>query len=274
MPREYDFRSTVASLWFRLITLGIVGLVFAEALILAQGKAQGWTFYLTAAEVVFEVVVRLIFAALTGIALGTLCTAIIAPFLWHFKSSRERIAEWATKVGVVLVVFLDSRFALTILIKSWWSNHGPRFTTALLTAHFLAFVAALCIPRARKEVVTSLDGFLGEKMTRRTAIATVVGTAALVATEFALSKTAPAVRAALPPQRPKSNFLLITFDALSCGRYVALRVQAADHAEHRRFCPQRHCLHQFLFRLYLHDAKRSDDVNGTLSFGKPCLSTA
>ena len=121
MSRESDFRSTVASLWFRLITLGIVGLVFAEALRLAQGKAQGWTYYLTTAEVVFEVVVRLIFAALAGIALGTLCTAALAPFLWHFKSSRERIAEWATKVGVVLVVFLRFQVRVDlILIKVAW----------------------------------------------------------------------------------------------------------------------------------------------------------
>jgi arylsulfatase A-like enzyme len=64
-------------------------------------------------------------------------------------------------------------------------------------------------------VVTSLDGFLGEKMTRRTALATVIGTAALVATEYVLTKSAPTVTAALVPQRPKSNFVLITFDALS-----------------------------------------------------------
>jgi arylsulfatase A-like enzyme len=215
MPREYDFLSTVASLWFRLITVGILGLAFAAALSLSQGEAQGWTFYLTTSEVAFEVVVRLVFAALAGIALGTLCTIAIAPFLWHFKSSRERIAEWATKAAVVLLVFVDSRFALTSLIKAWWPNHGPGFTSALLTAHLLVFALALCIPRARKEVLTSIDGFLGERMTRRTAIATVVGTAALVATEFALSKTAPVVKAALLPQRPKSNILLITFDALS-----------------------------------------------------------
>jgi arylsulfatase A-like enzyme len=210
-----DFRSTVASLWFRLITLGIVGLAFAEALLLTQGEAQGWTYYLTTTEVAFEVVVRLIFASLAGIVLGTICTAVIAPFLWYFKSSRERIAESATKVGVVLVVFLDSRFALTILIKLWGANHGARFTSAMLTTHFLAFVAALSIPRARREVVTSMDGFLGEKITRRTAIATVVGTVGLVATEFVLSKAAHVVKAALVPQRPKSNILLITFDALS-----------------------------------------------------------
>jgi arylsulfatase A-like enzyme len=51
-------------------------------------------------------------------------------------------------------------------------------------------------------------------MTRRTAIATVAGTAGLVATEFALGKTAHTVKAVLAPGRPKSNVLLITFDAL------------------------------------------------------------
>jgi arylsulfatase A-like enzyme len=213
MPKESGFRSAIASLWFRLISLGIVGLVFAEALLLAPGKVQGWSYYLTAAEVVFEVAVRLIFAALAGIALGSFCTAVVAPFLWHFSSSRERVAEWATRVAVVLVVFLDSRLALTTLIK--WSNRGVRFTSALLVAHFVVFAIALCIPRARKEVVTSLDGFLGKKMTRRAAIATVGGAAALAATEFALGTRARTVKAALVPQRPKSNFLLITFDALS-----------------------------------------------------------
>ena len=64
-------------------------------------------------------------------------------------------------------------------------------------------------------MVTSLDGFLSEKISRRAAIATVAGTAALVVTEYALAKSVPAVKAALVPQRPKSNFLLITFDALS-----------------------------------------------------------
>ena len=108
MSRNSDFRPIVTSLWFRLITLGIIGFVFAEALVLAPGKAQGWSFYLSVPEVLFEVAVRLIFAALVGVALGTFCTAILAPFLWYFASSRERIADSATKVAVVLVVFLDS----------------------------------------------------------------------------------------------------------------------------------------------------------------------
>ena len=141
----------------------------------------------------------------------------IAPFLWHFESSRQRLADGATKVAAVLAVFLASRVTLEALIEwsTHWSGHGPRFYFALRAAFYLAFVAALFIPRARKEVVTSLDGFLGEKMTRRTAIATVAGTAALVATEFALARSAPTVKAALAPRRPKSNFLLITFDALN-----------------------------------------------------------
>ena len=212
-----DFRSTVTSLWFRLITLAVVALVFFAALFLARGKAEGWSYYLTAPEVAFEVVVRLVAAALAGLALGTLGTLAIAPFLWHFESSRQRLADGATKVAAVLAVFLASRVTLEALIEwsTHWSGHGPRFYFALRAAFYLAFVAALFIPRARKEVVTSLDGFLGEKMTRRTAIATVAGTAALVATEFALARSTPTVKAALAPRRPKSNFLLITFDALN-----------------------------------------------------------
>src|SRR5271166_3211525 len=172
MDRELNFRSTITSLWFRLITLAIVGLIFTEALYLARGEAQGWSFYLTAAGVVFEVAVRLIFAALAGIGLGTLCTAAIAPFLWHFKSSRERIVERATQVAVVLVVFFVSRFALRVLIR-WsyvWGEHRGIFDILLLAGFYLGFAIALCVPRARREVVTSLDGFLSNKMTRRTAI--------------------------------------------------------------------------------------------------------
>ena len=243
MFRESGFRSTVVSLWFRLITLGIVGLVFAVALQLATGKAQGWTFYLTTPEVIFEVLVRVAFAALAGIALGSILTAAIAPFLWYFNSSRDRIAERAISVAVVIVVFLDSRFALRILIKSWWSNHGARFTPALLTAHFLAFVVVLCIPRARKELVTSLDGFLGEKMTRRTAIATVAGTAALVATEFVLAKASPAREGGAGTAAAQVQLCADHVRRLECGRHVVLRIQAADHSQHRRFCPQRYSLY-------------------------------
>src|SRR5271169_3493413 len=115
MFRDLSFRSAITSLWFRLVTLGIVGLIFAEVLVLAPGTAQGWSFYLTIWEVIFEIFVRLIFAALAGVALGSICVAVLAPFLWYFKASRDRLAQRATQVAVFLVVFLDSWFALKIL---------------------------------------------------------------------------------------------------------------------------------------------------------------
>jgi arylsulfatase A-like enzyme len=197
------------------MSIAIVSLAFAEMLWLAQGKLQSWSFYLTVWEVGFEVTLRLVFAALAGMALGTICTAVLSPILWYFVSSRERLIDWVTKFVVVLVLFVYSRYAVIALINKFWSYHGPRFRLALLTAHFLAFSLALCIPRVRQELVTSLDGFLGTNTTRRLAIATVVGTVALVATEFALVKTALTVNAAHVSRRPKSNVLLITFDALS-----------------------------------------------------------
>jgi arylsulfatase A-like enzyme len=214
MPRS-EFRSTLAWLWFRLLALGILGLVFAEALKLAQGEAQGWTYYLRTSEVMFEVLVRLVFAALAGIVAGSLLTALTAPFLWFLPSSQKRIADWVMKIAVIAVLFFDSRFALKMLLASWGTNYSERFVNALFTAHFLLFVVLLWIPRSRKQVLTSIDGMLGERMTRRTAIATVAGAAGLVVTEFAISKTVPVVRAALAPQRPKNNILLISFDALA-----------------------------------------------------------
>jgi arylsulfatase A-like enzyme len=212
MPEMSGVRSTLSLLWFRLITLGIVGFVFAEALLLAPGKAQGWSYYLSRSEVLFEVAVRLVFAALVGIALGSLVTAAIAPFVWRFEASRDRLLDWATKVSVVLVVFLDSRLALTTLIK--WLHRGERFKPALLIAHAVVFLIALCIPRARREVLTSLDGFLSAGAARRIATATLGITVVLVGIQFALSRSASPVKAALVQQRPAQNFLLITFDAL------------------------------------------------------------
>lgn len=209
-----EFRPILTSLWFRLIALGIAGLLFAEALRIS-GQFRGWTYYLSSAEVAFEILVRLVFAALAGIVAGSILTAIVAPFLSHFQSSRQRIVEWTTNVVVIVVLFLDTRFAMTALIKSWQLSVGHRTMLGLLTIHFLIFVVVLCIPRSRKEVLTSIDGFLGEKMTRRTAIATVAATVGVVATEFALSQTSPVLKAVLGAQRPKSNFLLISFDALA-----------------------------------------------------------
>ena len=210
-------RSVATSLWFQLVTLCIGALVFCEALVLLRGKAQGWTFYLTPPEVAFEVVVRVIAAALAGVALGTACTVVVAPLVWYFSSSREHVVEWVKKAAVFLVVFLASRYALEVLIK-WsysWSTHPAIYDKLLLWGQFLTFAIALFVPRPRRAVVTSLDSYLTDTMTRRTALATVAGTAALVATEFALGKRASAVVTELVPQRPNSNFVLITFDAMA-----------------------------------------------------------
>ncbi len=121
-------------------------------------------------------------------------------------------------------------------------------------------------------MVTSIDGFLGEKMTRRTAIATVVGTVGLVATEFALSKTVPVVKAALVPQRPKSNILLITFDALGAEDMSVYGYGLPTTPNIDAFARNGYSLQELLFRLYLHDSMHRNDADGTLSLGTPCLS--
>src|SRR3974390_542699 len=83
-----DFTTALKTLWFRLVTLGLVSVAFTEAVMLASGKGQGWCFYHTVPEVTFEVLVRLIAAAWIGIAAGTACTLVPAPFLAWFKASR------------------------------------------------------------------------------------------------------------------------------------------------------------------------------------------
>ena len=115
------FRSVAVSLWLRLITIAIVALVFSEALMMGSGRAQTWTYFLSTPEIVFEAVVRLVFAGLAGIALGTVCTAMIVPFLWYFEALRERVVEGVTRVAVVIVLFLISRLAVNVLIS--WSYH-------------------------------------------------------------------------------------------------------------------------------------------------------
>jgi arylsulfatase A-like enzyme len=230
MPsKEWGFFSIVTSLWYRLVTIAIVTCVFYEALLLARGTAQGWSFYLSGGDVAFEVLVRLVVVAIVGLLLGTAATAGVAPVLWYFKSWRERLAGWTTMAAVIAAVFLISRYMLIYLIQ--WaagfltqpSVHGTDdfFTRALpvvkvaLVAFYLAFAVILWFPRSRKAVYTSLDPMLSNKMTRRTALVTVAGTAGLVAAEYVLSNRISNVQAALPPLRPKSNILLITFDALS-----------------------------------------------------------
>src|SRR5262249_29034501 len=162
-------------------------------------RIQGWTFYLTTPEVAFEVGVRLIFTALAAILLATICTAIVLPFV---KLSPARVVEWVTRAAAVLVLFLDSRLALTMLIEG--RGRGPRFILAAMTAHIVAFVVALAIPRLRKELLGSLDIFLGPRVTRAIALGTVAATVVLAVTEFAIARATRTVRAANVAHRPKS----------------------------------------------------------------------
>jgi arylsulfatase A-like enzyme len=225
MSSKPEFSSYLKTIWFRLVTLAVVGCVFYEALGLARGTAQGWSFYLTGMEVGFEVLVRLVAAAVAGFLVGTVATLGIAPILGYFKTQRERIVDWVTKLGVIAFVFVMARYALIVLIQ-WaggtWSDpltptwsHSLALVKISLIAYYLAFAVALCFPRSRKEITSSLDGMLTPQVTRRTAVATVVGTAGLIATEYAFSRRFPTVQAAQSPQRPKPNILLISFDALS-----------------------------------------------------------
>lgn len=210
-----SFRSALTVLWFRLITVGILALVFAEALVLSSGKAQGWSFYLTAWEVAFEIAVRLIAAALAGAVAGTLLSLAAAPFLRFFAGSRTAVVDLLPRTAAFVAIFLDSRFALSTVITMYNLLAGWP-VTVLFTAHFLFFAVAPCFRRTRREMTANLDQFLGEKITRRTALATAASTVALVAAESALGRATSVVRAAAPvAPRPKNNLLLITFDALA-----------------------------------------------------------
>ena len=103
---------------------------------------------------------RLVFAALAGIVVGTVCTILVAPILWYFKSPRERLADIFTQAAVVLVVFLSTRVALiTLTTRSYQVfEHRAIFDIALISLFYLAFAAALVIPRARKELIRPWTG--------------------------------------------------------------------------------------------------------------------
>ena len=141
MPEEHSLRQAISSLWFRLTTVIISGLVFAEALELGSGKIRGWSFYLTPAEVTFEVAVRLIFAALIGLAFGTVSVVLLSVFVWLSKSRRETVIEWSTNLAVLAVVFLDGRLALAELIKWAYqiSDHRGIYDRALFGLFYLVF---------------------------------------------------------------------------------------------------------------------------------------
>lgn len=205
-------RSSLISLWFQLVSVAMIGLVFAEALVLAPGKVQGWTYYLSTWEVVFEVVVRLAIAALAGIVLGTLGAVIAGAFFLYANSSR-RVSQVAVDIALAIMLYLDTRFALTTLIH--WSGRGVRFTTLLLVLHFVAFALALCFPLARRELLGSMAPFVSPRGARTVIVLVVLIAIGLAITEFVFGHTSQSVRAAASRQPPKLNVVLVTFDALT-----------------------------------------------------------
>src|SRR6185503_3878058 len=136
-----SFRSTLASLWFRLASLAIVAIVFAYAVFLSKNRIQGCTFYLSTSEVLFEALVRLVFAAIVAMALAAVLTALFAPFLLLFRSSREQVIGWITKIAVVVVLFVDSRYALSMLLKG--SGRALELIKTEFAPNFLFFPLAL-----------------------------------------------------------------------------------------------------------------------------------
>ena len=224
MRSAAGFRSLIITLWFRLMTLAVVAAVFFEALSLVWA-ARGWTFYLPGIEVAYEVLRRLVAASLVGLLVGTVTAAALAPVLWFFKSRREQLADWVTKVAVAATVFLILRYVLIELVQrsavrlgntfKWSPEPTHMLVEISLVAFYVAFLLAMYIPRTRKEIFSSLDGVLSPTMTRRTALATVAGAAGFWAAEYAFGKRLATVKAALGPKHPKGNFLVISFDALS-----------------------------------------------------------
>jgi len=195
------------------MSLSIVGILFAYAVFLAKHRIQGWTFYLTTSEVLFEVLVRLLFAAIVAMVLGTVVTALLTPLLGLFTASRPRVLEAITKIAVLAVIFVDSRYAVAMLLQG--SGRGQRFVIAVFVSHFLFFVVALLLPSLRPRLLSSLDDFLSPKMTRRMALGVVITTVAVIGFEFLARPSAPTVKAAQAAERPGSNIILISFDAFS-----------------------------------------------------------
>lgn len=217
MPRESDFRQTLTTLWFRFITLTIVSCVTYEALYLARGKAQGWSFYLSGIEVTFELIVRLVAASLLGLTLGTIAAGVLVPVLWFVKSPRKRFADWVIRWSVIGVLFVVIRYMVITAVQ--WSGQsfreGDGHVRIWLALYYVVFAIAVLVPKSRTEIASSLDHLLAPRMTRRTALVTVAGTVGLAATEYLLSKRIPTVRAAEKGPRPNKNIVLISFDALA-----------------------------------------------------------
>jgi arylsulfatase A-like enzyme len=209
-----NFRAVVFSLWLRLITLCSVALLVAAAPELPQ-MIENWRLYQTAADIVFGVVVRAVFVSIAGAVLGTVLAALSVPFLLlRSAPSRERAALLITRILVVAAAFWDLSILVKTLVQPVVKSVGLMWFPTMII-YTAAFAIALFLPRSRKQIVTSLDGLLEEKSTRRAALAIGVAAAGMVAAEWTIGKVSRPAKAARTSRPAGPNILLITFDALS-----------------------------------------------------------
>lgn len=202
------------SLWLRLVTIAAIALLFFAVPHL-PAMISNWRLYQTPGEIVFGILVRVLFVVLGAVAAGTVCTAISTPFLLGRASSRQRVSWIITGCAVAVAAFFDlSMLATMVATPLIRLARLPWFPT--LIVYCLAFAVVMLIPRRRKQIVTSLDSMLGEKTTRRAVITMGAASASLVAAEWAMGKvSAPQIVAAKSAPRTGPNILLISFDALS-----------------------------------------------------------
>ena len=204
-----SFGRAVFYLWLRLATIAEIGVLLAYLPTLVS-ISGGWPVLLTGPEIAFETTVYLLSVALSVALLAAICAVLLAPLLWP-EGSREKTGDIIVKTAVVIAAFIDFRILLASVLVH--SHLSVRYTSLIFVLYYLGFAAALVVPKQRKQLTGSLDGFLEEKTTRRAAIGLAAATVAVIAAER-VTKTAITRAAPLPGKRPERNILLISFDAL------------------------------------------------------------
>jgi arylsulfatase A-like enzyme len=220
MTGNLAFRSAVITLWSGLTGAAIATLAFVEIMLLASGKAQGWSFYITGWEIAYETTLRLVLAGFAGIAIASILTALLAPALWFLPAWRQRLINIATTAAAFVAVVLSSYCAARMVTQSFiqMTHHGQRTARMLMIAYGLGLAAAIVVPRTRRALLRGLDIFMRPQGARLMAGATVCAAAALAIFQYAAMRTMPSAEAAVTSKassNPKLNILLVTFDALS-----------------------------------------------------------
>ncbi len=205
-----SFGRAVLFLWLRLATIAEIGVLLAYLPTLVS-LSGGWPVLLTGREIVFETLVYLLSVALATGLFAAILAVLLSPLLWP-AAPREKIAGIIVKTAVAVAAFIDFRILLASVLVH--SHLSVRYTSLIFVLYYLAFAAALIMPKQRKQLTGSLDGFLEEKATRRAAIGLAGAAVAVVAAER-VTKASVARPAPLPAKRPDRNILLISFDALS-----------------------------------------------------------